>query len=47
MPARAPEELHDLVAAAFDAQDLDALVALYEESAILVIPPGGRASNRP
>ena len=42
MPARTPEEVHALIAAAFDAGDLDAFVELYEEGAALVVPPEGR-----
>ena len=34
MPARKPEEAHTLFAEAFNAADLDALVALYEPEAV-------------
>ena len=40
MPARTPEEVPRLWAETFSAGDLDALVALYEEDAILVPQPG-------
>jgi uncharacterized protein (TIGR02246 family) len=40
MTARTPEETPRLWAEAFNAGDLDALVALYEEDAILVPQPG-------
>jgi uncharacterized protein (TIGR02246 family) len=47
MTARAPEELHALVEAAFNAGDVDRLVDLYEEDATLVVPPrGARATGK-
>jgi uncharacterized protein (TIGR02246 family) len=42
MPAHRPEETHALIAAAFNAGDLDALAALYEDDATLIVPPDGR-----
>ena len=42
MSARTPEEAHALLAAAFAAGDLDALVELYEDGATLIVPPEGR-----
>ena len=41
MHAQRPEETHALIAAAFNAGDLDALVETYEEGATLIVPPGG------
>ncbi len=41
MPARSPEELHALLAAAFNSGDLDAYGRLYEEDAIVIVPPEG------
>ena len=40
MSARTPEEMPRLWAETFVADDLDALVALYEADAILVAQPG-------
>jgi len=40
MPVRTPEEMHPAFAAAFNARDLDALLALYEEGAALTPQPG-------
>jgi GrpB-like predicted nucleotidyltransferase (UPF0157 family) len=42
MPARTPEEIHTLLAAAFNAGDLDAFIALHEDHATTVVPPDGR-----
>jgi uncharacterized protein (TIGR02246 family) len=39
MPARTPEEIHALIAAAFNSGDLDAFLALHEEDAATVAPP--------
>jgi len=41
-PASSPEEIHALIAAAFNAGDLDAFIALHEEDAATVVPPDGR-----
>lgn len=41
MPARDPEQIHALVAAAFNAGDSDAFVELYEPDAVLIVPPEG------
>jgi uncharacterized protein (TIGR02246 family) len=47
MSARSPEETHAVLAAAFTAGDLDALVDVYEEDATLIVPPDGeRVSGR-
>lgn len=47
MAARAPEELHALVEAAFNARDVDRLVDLYDEDATLIVPPAGaRATGK-
>jgi ketosteroid isomerase-like protein len=40
MAVRAPEEMHPAFQAAFNARDLDALLALYEEGAALTPQPG-------
>ncbi len=40
MPVRTPEEMHPAFQAAFNAQDLDGLLALYEEGAVLTPEPG-------
>lgn len=45
MPAYTPEAVHQLFALAFNARDLDALVALYEPDATLVPQPGQTASG--
>ena len=42
MPASSPEEIHALIAAAFNAGDLDAFVALHEDGAATLVPPEGR-----
>ena len=40
MPATEPEQIHGLFAQAFNAGDLEALMALYEPDAALVPQPG-------
>jgi uncharacterized protein (TIGR02246 family) len=42
MSAQTPEEIHELIAAAFNAGDLDAFVALHEPGAATLLPPDGR-----
>ena len=42
MPASSPEEIHALIAAAFNTGDLDAFVALHEDGAATLVPPDGR-----
>lgn len=42
MPARNPEEIHALVAAAINDRDPDAFAALHEPNARIVVPPEGR-----
>jgi hypothetical protein len=42
MPARSPEEIHALIAAAFESGDLDAFVDLHEKDAVSIVPPDGR-----
>jgi uncharacterized protein (TIGR02246 family) len=42
MPARSPEKIHALIAAAFRAGDLDGFLDLHEEGAVSVVPPDGR-----
>jgi uncharacterized protein (TIGR02246 family) len=39
--AHFPEEIHALVEAAFNAQDLDAFAALHEPDATALVPPDG------
>jgi uncharacterized protein (TIGR02246 family) len=46
MPAQSPEDIHRLFLDAFNAHDLDALVALYEPDAVLVPGAGKRAIGR-
>ena len=42
MPAHSPEEIHALIAAAFNAGDLDAFLELHEDDAAAIVPPEGR-----
>ena len=42
MSARSPEEIHDLIAAAFNDEDLDAFIELHEHEAATLVPPDGR-----
>jgi uncharacterized protein (TIGR02246 family) len=42
MPAHSPEEIHALIAEAFTAGDPNALAELYEEDAMVIVPPDGR-----
>jgi uncharacterized protein (TIGR02246 family) len=42
MPARSPEEIHALIAAAVNAGDVDAFVDLHEDDATVIVPPDGR-----
>jgi ketosteroid isomerase-like protein len=42
MPAGSPEEIHALIAAAFNAGDLDAFIELHEQEAATIVPPEGR-----
>lgn len=50
MPAQTPDELHTIFLAAFNAGNLDAVMELYEETAVLVPQPGvittGHQANR-
>lgn len=45
MPARTPDEVHELFRQAFNDRDLEALMALYEPDAVLVAQPGQIASG--
>jgi len=45
MVAESPEQLHHLLAAAFNAGDADAAVALYERDARLIAPPDRREAR--
>jgi uncharacterized protein (TIGR02246 family) len=42
MPAKSPEDIHALLAAAVNAGDVDAFVALHEPDATVIVPPDGR-----
>ena len=42
MTAHSPEEIHALIAAALNAGDVDAFIALHEEGASTIVPPDGR-----
>jgi uncharacterized protein (TIGR02246 family) len=42
MPAHSPEEIHALIAAAFNTGDLDAFLELDEDDAAVIVPPDGR-----
>jgi ketosteroid isomerase-like protein len=46
MGPKDPIDMHRLFAEAFNAPDLDALVALYEPEAVLVPQAGQRAAGR-
>jgi uncharacterized protein (TIGR02246 family) len=41
----APEEAQARLVAAFEARDLDAFVDVYEDDAVLLIPPDGRTAR--
>jgi uncharacterized protein (TIGR02246 family) len=41
MTAGAPEELHALLEAAINANDIEAFVDLYDDDATLIVPPDG------
>lgn len=45
MPFSGPEDLHAAFAAALEAQDVDALVDLYEPDAMIVAPDGSQISG--
>src|SRR5262245_17782693 len=47
MPARTPEDVLVQFGKAFEARDLDALLALYEPTATFVPQPGQTVSGRP
>jgi uncharacterized protein (TIGR02246 family) len=42
MSAGSPEEIHALIAAAFNAGDLEAFIELHEPEATTIVPPDGR-----
>lgn len=46
MSPRSPEEVMAAIAAAVNAHDLDAFVALHEPDAMVVIPPDGKVQAR-
>ena len=43
--ARTAEEVHAVLRDAFNCGDIDALVAIYEDDATLLVPPGGRSPH--
>ena len=43
--ARTAEEVHAVLRDAFNCGDIDALVAIYEDDATLLVPPGGRSAH--
>jgi uncharacterized protein (TIGR02246 family) len=45
LPATEPEQIHGLFERAFNAGDIDALMALYEPEAVLVPQPGAVAEG--
>jgi uncharacterized protein (TIGR02246 family) len=42
MQADTPEELHALLAAAFNRGDVEAFLAIYEPDAVMLMPPDGQ-----
>jgi len=42
MPATTPEQIHELIEAAFNCGDRDAFVELHDKDATVVVPPEGR-----
>jgi uncharacterized protein (TIGR02246 family) len=42
MQADTPEELHALLAAAFNRGDVEAFLAIYEPDAVMLMPPNGQ-----
>ena len=46
MPARTPQEIHELFTSAFAAKDTDALLALYEPAAVFLPQPGLMVSGK-
>ena len=45
MPANNAEEIHALLAAAFNSGDIEAFLELYEPEALLLVPPDGRPAR--
>ena len=45
MPASTPEEINALLAAAFNAGDLDAFLDLHEPGATAIVPPDGKRAS--
>jgi uncharacterized protein (TIGR02246 family) len=45
MAATTPEEIHEKLSAAFRAGDLEAFLELYEQDAMLIVPPEGRQAS--
>ncbi len=46
MGAKTPTELHELFARGFNAKDVDALLELYEDDAVLVPAPGAPVQGK-
>ena len=42
MVLQSPEEIHPVLAKAFNQRDLDGYVQLYEQDATMIVPPEGR-----
>jgi uncharacterized protein (TIGR02246 family) len=47
MPAETPEEIHALLAAAFNRGDAEAFLSIYEPDAMMLMPPEGREVRGP
>lgn len=45
MPAYTPEAVHDRLCEAFNNQDVDAFLALYDADAVLAVPPDGQRAR--
>lgn len=46
MPARTPQELHQLFLKHFNSRDIDGLLSLYEEDGLLVAAPAATAQGK-
>jgi uncharacterized protein (TIGR02246 family) len=46
MTAKTPQELHELFAKHFNAKDVDGLLGLYEDDAVLVAAPGAPVQGK-
>jgi len=45
MVVQSPEEIHPMLAKAFNQRDLDGYVQLYEQDATMIVPPEGRSAH--